>query len=276
VGVPLVLVLVPACWLLLTRLSPGVPRELPGPEAGAPGHAEHNRRPRPGEVMVMVIFFATALAWITHAPISIGGAALPLTGWDGHFAFGGARSFVSDGTIAIAAALLLFLLPAPGKRGDRLLTWEFAAPRLPWGALLLFGGGLALAQALETGGVTAYLTAGFGALAGVPLWLIVLLVILAVTVVSELASNTASAAMAIPVLASLAAALDVDPGPLLMAAALGASCGYALPVATPPNTIVYATGEVNVSTMIRAGAILDLIAAIAMYAAVMLLARLVL
>jgi len=271
VGVPLVLALVPACWLLLTRLSPGVPRDF-----AADVKLQHAGRISAAEATVMGLFLITALAWITRAPVSIGEAVLPLTGWDRAFSFGAAGTYISEGTISIAAALALFLLPDWRKGGERLLTWEFAAPRLPWGALLLFGGGLALAQGLKDGGVIAYLTAAFGTLAGVPLWLVILVVILCVTVISELASNTASAAMAIPVLASLAAALGVEPGPLLMAAALGASCGYALPVATPPNTIVYATGEVTVAQMVKAGALLDVIAAAAMYAVVMLLARAVL
>lgn len=277
VGVPVALVLAPACWLLLTRVSPGVPRELPNFSGDAIiARIQPTARTSAAERMVLVVFVLAALAWVTHAPIRIGGALVPLTGWNEWFTFGQERSFISDGTIAVAAALLLFMLPSWQGRADRLLTWEFASPRLPWGALLLFGGGLALAQGLEAGGVNAYLKAAFGTLAGVPVWLVVLIVIVGVTLVSELASNTASAAMAIPVLASLATALGAEPGPLLMAAALGASCGFALPVATPPNTIAYATGEVSVAQMVKAGAWLDVVAAAVMYAAVMLLARAVL
>lgn len=273
VGVPLVLVLVPACWLLLTRVSPGVPREVAGfTHKDVASRLNPDARPTRAELMVMAVFIATAAGWITHAPIQLGGVTLPLTGWDRWLKFGAGASFLTDGTIAIAAALALFTLRA-GR--EPLLTWNFAATRLPWGALLLFGGGLALAQGLDAGGVSAYLKAAFGTLAGVPVWVLVGLVIVAVTVISELASNTASAAMAIPVLASLAAALGAEPAPLLMAAALGASSGYALPVATPPNTIAYATGEVSVGQMVRAGALLDLVAIAGMYVAVMVLVRLV-
>jgi sodium-dependent dicarboxylate transporter 2/3/5 len=274
IGLPIVLVLVPACWILLTRFSPRVQAQLPGfsrdevmqriQPAGGPSVAEK---------LVMLVFFLTAAAWITHAPIRVGGFVVPPTGWDQWLRFGSVSSYVTDGTIAITAALLLFLLPDFRKGGERLLTWEFAGPRLPWGALLLFGGGLALAGAFDAGGLNAYLQAAFGTLAGVPVWLLVLLVILFVTLISELASNTAAAAMAIPVLASLAAALGAEPMPLLMAAALGASCGYALPVATPPNTIAYATGEISVGRMVKAGALLDLVVIACMYFAVQVLVR---
>lgn len=280
VGVPLVVALVPACWLLLTRFSPGVPRALPGFETSdVAARLKSSTGVSMAEWFVMITFFVTALAWITHSPTVVWDVRVPFTGWDEWFRYGGRHSLVSDGTIAIAAALVLFATPvrpvsvAGAPRPDRLLTWEFASPRLPWGALLLFGGGLALAQAFEVGGLTAYLKAAFGTLAGVPVWLVVLIVILGVSLVSELASNTASAAMAVPVLASLAAALHVDAAPLLMAATLGASCGYALPVATPPNTIVYATGEVSVAQMAKAGVLLDLVAAVCMYVAVMVLVR---
>jgi sodium-dependent dicarboxylate transporter 2/3/5 len=271
VGLPVVLAVVPLCWLLLTRISPRVPAHLPEFSTQAAAGVKAATWPSRAEWLVMAVFFSTAAAWITHAPIRIGTAVVPLTGWDQWFTFGGAGSYITDGTIAISAAVLLFVLP--GLRGERLLTWDFAAPRLPWGALLLFGGGLALAHSFDAGGLSEYLKAAFGTLGGAPLWLLVLIVIILVAALSELASNTAAAAMVVPVLASLSAAMGFEPMPLLMAAVLGASCGYALPVATPPNTIVYATGEISVGRMVRAGAMLDVIVAIVMFAAVMLLVR---
>jgi solute carrier family 13 (sodium-dependent dicarboxylate transporter), member 2/3/5 len=273
-GVPLAVVLVPACWLLLTRLSPGVPKLLPEFD----GDSVRDRiKPESGpsiaEIAVMVVFFATVFMWVTHSAIRIGNFQVPLTGWNQWFAYGTGSAFISDGTIAVAAAMLLFVLPDFKKGGERLLTWEFAAPRLPWGALLLFGGGLALAFSFGESGLNDYMIAAFGTLAGVPVWLMVLVIIISVTVISELASNTASAAMVVPVVASIAAAMGVDPLPLVIAATLGASCGYALPVATPPNTIAYATGHVSVGRMVKAGALLDVVAIGAMYAGVMLLVR---
>jgi sodium-dependent dicarboxylate transporter 2/3/5 len=274
IGLPIVIVVVPLCWLLLTRISPGVPTKVEGfSRAEALERLKQDGRPSTDQWLVMLIFFTAAGAWITHAPIRVAEWTLPLTGWDRWLMFGGKTSFVTGGTIAITAAIVLFVLPNFLRKGERLLSWEYAGPRLPWGALLLFGGGLALAGAFEVGGLNAYLKAAFGTLAGMPVWLLVLLVIVLVTLISEFASNTAAAAMAIPVLASLAAAVGMDPIPLLMAAALGASCGYAMPVATPPNTIAYATGKLEVSSMVRAGLILDIVVIAVVYLAVQLLVR---
>jgi len=273
-GVPLAAVLVPACWVLLTRLSPGVPKVLPEFD----GESVRERikpatKPSIAEIAVLVVFAATVFMWVTHSAIRIGDFQVPLTGWNQWFTYETGSTFITDGTIAITGALLLFLLPDFRRGGERLLTWEFAAPRLPWGALLLFGGGLSLAFSFGESGLNDYMIAAFGTLAGVPVWLMALVIILSVTIISELASNTAAAAMVVPVVASLAAALGVDPLPLVIAATLGASCGYALPVATPPNTIAYATGHVSVGRMVKAGALLDVVAIAAMYTAVTLLVR---
>jgi sodium-dependent dicarboxylate transporter 2/3/5 len=273
IGLPLVLLLVPACWLLLTRVSPGVPKIVPQLSEDSLQHLRSGGKTSAAEWLVIIIFVGTATAWVTHAPIRIGDFIVPLTGWDEWLKFGTTSSFVTDGTIAIAAALLLFVLPDSRKEKERLLTWEFAESRLPWGALLLFGGGLSLAFAFEAGGLSDYLQGAFGTLGGVPVWLLVAMILISVTLFSEFASNTAAVAMIVPVLASLADGLGMEPAPLLIAAALGGSCGYALPVATPPNTIVYATGDVSVSRMIRAGALLDVVAVVLMYAVVMLVVR---
>ncbi|MDC1141635.1 DASS family sodium-coupled anion symporter [Planctomycetota bacterium] len=273
IGLPLVMVLVPACWVLLTRVSPGVPKIVPQLSKDSLLQLKSDAKPSAAEWLVIVIFVGTATAWVTHAPIRIGEFVVPLTGWDEWLKFGSTSSFVTDGTIAIAASLLLFVLPDSRKKNERLLTWEFAESRLPWGALLLFGGGLSLAFAFEVGGLSEYLEAAFGTLGGVPVWLLLILVIILVTLFSEFASNTAAVAMVVPVLASLADGLGLEPAPLLIAAALGGSCGYALPVATPPNTIVYATGNVSVSRMIRAGALLDIVAVATMYTVVMLVVQ---
>ncbi len=273
IGLPLVVLLVPACWLMLTRISPGVPKVVPQLSEDSLQGLRSKRKPSSAEWLVMVVFVATAMAWVTHAPIRIGGFTVPLTGWDEWLMFGTTSTFVTDGTIAIAATVLLFVLPDSRKEKDRLLTWEFAESRLPWGALLLFGGGLSLAFAFEVGGLSDYLEAVFGTLGGIPVWLLLLIVLIAVTLFSELASNTAAVAMVVPVLASLADGLAMEPAPLLIAAVLGGSCGYALPVATPPNTIVYASGDVSVSRMIRAGALLDVAAIVLMYVVVMLVVR---
>ena len=280
IGVPLVLVLVPAAWWLLTRVVLPVPRELPGAE----GTSFHDRlRPagpmRFAEGAVLTVFLATALAWITHAPMEIAGSRMPLTGWDRAFAWpftgkGGqvapAASFVSDGTIAVLAALLLFALPSRVARGDRLLTWSFAHRHMPWGALLLFGGSFALAESFQVaGGLNDYLAAAFRGLGGLPHGVVLLIVAFGMTALSEVANNTAATSMMMPVLAGLARGIGEEPLPLMLMGTLAASCGFALPIATMPNTIAYGTGDVTVGQMGRAGLALDVLATLVMVAAVL-------
>jgi len=259
IGVPVVIVLVPLAWWILTRLAIPVPARLEAAAERREADVDPGRV-RFAESVVLGTFLATAFAWITHAPIEIGGRVLPFTGWDDAFRFGGSRSYVSDATIAIAAGLLLFVLPSREAVGDRVLTWDYVHARLPWGSLLLFGGGFALAGAFRPSGLDAYLRAAFAGLHGVPPLLLTGVVVGGVAMASEVASNTAIAAMILPILASVAVGAGMDPGPLLIAGTLGASAGYALPVATPPNTIAYGTGLVTVRQMGRAGVILDLVA----------------
>jgi sodium-dependent dicarboxylate transporter 2/3/5 len=272
-GVPCVLVLVPLAWLLLTRVTVRVPARLPSAtEGGNPPLSLQVPGTWSGaELAVALVFLATALAWITHQRLEIGGWVVPLTGWDEALRFGGAKTFLTDATIAVTASLLLFVLPM--GRGDprRILEWEYVQPRLPWAALLLFGGGFALADGFQASGLDRYLQAAFAGLQGMPPFLLVIVVVAGITAISEFASNTATAAALLPVLAAVAVAAGIDPAILLFAGTLGASCGYALPVATPPNTIAYGTGHVTAREMIRAGLLLDVVAILVVTIAVLLI-----
>jgi solute carrier family 13 (sodium-dependent dicarboxylate transporter), member 2/3/5 len=241
VGLPLVIVSLPLCWLLLTRVAfPIRLREIPG---GADViRAEHDRL---GPVTVAqrrigALFVITALLWIFR----------PLL--DRYV------SGLSDTSIAIAAALATFIVPVDLKRGEFLLDWP-AAERLPWGVLLLFGGGLALADAVTRTGLAEWIGAQ---LAGVQAWPIVVVIVLVTAIVillTELTSNTATAAAFLPLVASLAIGLGQNPLLLLVPAAIAASCAFMLPVATPPNAIVYGSGYVTMPQMTRAGILLNLL-----------------
>lgn len=278
IGLPLVIVLLPLAWWLLVRVVLPVPKDLGRGDAG-----EVLARVRPegratfAQRAVFVVFVLTALAWVTRAPIEIGSFTVPGTGWASAFAkpVGGKTvEFVKDGTIAILSALLLFTIPTRDGKGGRLLTWEFAERNLPWGALLLFGGSFALAASFRASGLDSYLAASFGGLKGMPPWAIVTVVAFGMTILSEVASNTAATSMMLPVLLAMAKGIGTDPVPLLLAGTLAASCGFALPIATPPNTLAYGTGEVSVRRMAWAGLTLDVVATIVMILAVLLLAPL--
>ncbi len=246
IGVPVVLVLLPLTWLLLVRVALPVPPGLASlPREGLLARLASDAPPSRDERVVFVTFLATALAWITREPLDLGAFRVP--GWGG--LLGGVRvggrvdAYVQDSTVAVAAALLLFVLPSRTRPGERLLPWTFAAARVPWGVLLLFGGGFALADAFGPSGLNAYLTAAFRGLAGLPTWLVIVVVVVGLAVISEVASNTAAITMMLPVLLPLAQGLGVAPLPILLAGTLAASCGFALPVATPANAIAYATGR---------------------------------
>jgi sodium-dependent dicarboxylate transporter 2/3/5 len=241
VGLPLVIVSLPLTWLILTRLVfPIRIREIPG---GA--NAIRNELARLGpitraESSVAVIFVATALLWITRPLLD---AFLP---------------GLSDTSIAIAAALAMFVVPVSLREGEFLMDWA-TAERLPWGVLLLFGGGLALADAVTRTGLAEWIGA---ALAGLQTWPLLLIIVLVTTVIiflTELTSNTATAATFLPLIAPLAVGLGENPFILLVPAAIAASCAFMLPVATPPNAIVFGGGYVTVPQMARAGIWLNML-----------------
>lgn len=276
-GVPTVLVLLPLAWLLLVRVALPIDRRLSlGTRDDLLGRLAPTSKPTRDEAVVFVTFVLTALAWITREPLDLGGVGLP--GWGdlvGRATSGGRTDFfVKDSTVAIVAALALFTWPSRDRPGERLLPWAFAAPRLPWGALLLFGGGFALADAFAPSGLNAYLAAAFRGLEGLPPVVVIVVVAFGLTAISEVASNTAAITMMLPVLLPLSQGIGADPLPVLLAGTLAASCGFALPVATVANAIAYGTGEVSPRQMARAGLVLDVAATLVMIAAVLLLAPL--
>lgn len=248
IALPLVAVMLPSAWWLLTR---GLIRLDRAPLDDAPAllaRLAADLGPlHPGARRTATVFVLAAVAWVAR-PLLVGldvGGFQPFAG-------------VTDTTVAIVAALALFILPAGGGRADALMDWPTAA-RLPWGLLLLFGGGLSLAAALQDSGLAGLLGAQGAGLAGLPAWVIVLLVVTGVVFLSEVASNAATAATAVPVLAAVAGGMGIAPAALVLATCFAASCGFMLPVATPPNAIAYGTGLVPARLMGRVGFALNLL-----------------
>jgi sodium-dependent dicarboxylate transporter 2/3/5 len=264
-GVPLAVVMLVLCWLLLVRGVNRVSGPLDGvAELVAGERAALGRWTRP-QVVTVAVLVAAALAWVFREPKSMGSWTLP-----------GLESLapgISDAGIAIIASIILFLVRvADGRQPTAILDWD-SARRIPWDVLLLFGGGLALAWGFETSGLATWLAGSLGAFAGAPSIVIVAAVTLFFVLLTELTSNTATAAMAMPIVASLAPALGAEPLGLMAAAALGSALGFMLPVGTPPNALAYGTGAVSVRDMARAGIWLDLAGAALITAAVTLWAR---
>lgn len=199
------------------------------------------------------LFLLTALLWITRSTISFGDRRIP--GWAELFGLG---SQVDDGTVAICMAVLLFLLPSGEKKGERLMDWSFTSS-LPWGILLLFGGGFAIAEGFKTSGLSLWLGKKLAFLTDAPLVVMVMGTSTLLTFLTEMTSNTATANLLLPILASLAQGTGISPLMLMYPATISASCAFMLPVATPPNAIVFSTGKVTMIQMVRAGLILNFI-----------------
>lgn len=255
-GVPLTLVLLPGAWWIVRRFAPPVP--LSAFDFGDAGRSVREERARlgpwgRGERMVMAVFLATVSLWLTRSP-----------GWGAWVPHGDG---IDDATVVLGTTLLFFLLRAPARGAGPgvphipLLEWRTVERGVPWGVLLLFGGGFALAAAFQQSGLAGWIGDRLASAAGFPLPVLVLAVALGVTFLTELTSNTATATLLMPVLASTAVAIGVNPLLLLMPAALSASCAFMLPVATPPNAIIFGTPWVTVPRLARTGLAMNLFGA---------------
>jgi sodium-dependent dicarboxylate transporter 2/3/5 len=204
------------------------------------------------ERVVFFVFLAFVILIVTRADVSFGDVLI--RGWASRI---GVESRVADGTVAIAMALALFVIPARSRPG--FVLDATALPRLPWDIVVLFGGGFALAAAFQTSGLSEFLGGKLGSLLGGHPLTTLLVLATVICILSELASNTALAQVSMPVLASMAGSAGIHPLAVMVPAALACSCGFMLPVATPPNTIVYGTRRVRTIDMIRTGAVVDVI-----------------
>jgi len=251
---PMVAVYVPLAWLLLTRVA------LRVPASGGRG-GEVIRRERAalgpmsrGERTMAAVFVTTALLWVTRDDLELG--SWHLSGWV-HLVLPNAvevpGTYVTDATIAACMAILCFLIPVDRRRGQYLMDWR-TANKLPWEVLLLIGGGFAIAGGFQSSGLDTLVGESLGPLlAGRSSWVMVTVVVVLVAALTEVTSNTATTAVLLPVLGQAAAAAGVSPLLLMVPATLAASAAFMLPVATPPNAVVFASGRVPAPTMARVG-----------------------
>jgi solute carrier family 13 (sodium-dependent dicarboxylate transporter), member 2/3/5 len=242
VGVPLIVVLLPAAWFLLTRIAFRVPTgPLDGWKTTIRAEKDQLGPMSRAETSIAIVFLITATLWVTLPFLSdIPGFLLDETG------------------IAMMGALATFLVPINLRRGEFLMDWTTAL-KVPWGLLLLFGGGLSLASAIQRSGLAAW---GAQRLSGLgPLSLVLLMLILAVVAVfaSEIMSNTATAATILPIAGALALALGRDVWYMAFPIAFGASCAFMMPVGTPSNAIVYGSGQFSLAKMARIGLLMNLV-----------------
>ncbi|MEM9381047.1 MAG: DASS family sodium-coupled anion symporter [Planctomycetota bacterium] len=241
IGGPVALVFLPIAWWAMTRVLYPVPRE---PIAGGPELLRRELdRLGPmsrGEAITLGVFALTVVAWATR-PL--------LRGW---------APGLSDGSIAITGALLLFVLPVSARRGIFAMDWRTGRD-LPFGILLLFGGGLSLAAAVKRNGVAEFFAAQAGALEGFHPFALLLALTAGMIFLTELTSNLATTATLVPVLSALGPALGLSPLLLVVPVTIAASCAFMLPIATPPNAIVFGSGQITIRQMCRAGLWLNLV-----------------
>ena len=209
------------------------------------------------EKAVAVVFTLLALLWLSRADLRLGAFTVP--GWSNLFANPG---YFNDGTVSIAMALILFLIPSKAQPGKAVMDWE-TAQKLPWGVVLLFGGGFALAKGFAGSGLSQWFAENLSGASHWPVLLMVLLICFIITFLTELTSNTATAQIFLPLIATLAVTAQIHPLLVMIPATLACSFAFMLPVATPPNAIVFGSGMLKVSQMSRTGLWLNLIAIIA-------------
>jgi sodium-dependent dicarboxylate transporter 2/3/5 len=240
-ALPIVLVALPLMYVVLTRLIyPITIKEIPGGRDFILEQLREIGAMKQPEISVALVFAATAVLWITRPLLQTYVPGL------------------TDPGVAMTMALLLFLIPADVRQGQFLLDWE-DAKNVPWGVLLLFGGGLSLAAAIDNTGLATWLGERMTLLADWPLLLIIVAVTGVIVLLTELTSNTATAAAFLPIAASVSVGLGYDPAMLAIPAVLAASCAFMLPVATPPNAIIYGSSFVTIPQMARAGMALNVI-----------------
>lgn len=235
-GLPVSIILLALSWIYLAWFAfPLSKQEIPGSRGEITQQLRALGKMSREEFSVLLVFALTALCWISRG-----------------FVLDALIPGINDTTIAIAGAVALFLIPAKSAPGKTLLDWEHAV-QLPWGIILLFGAGFSLAEGFMESGLAEWIGSHMTLLEGVSYFLVLLVIIALINFLTEVTSNTATTTMILPILASFALALDAHPFGLMGGACLAASCAFMLPVATPPNAVVFGSGHVEMADMVKAG-----------------------
>ena len=272
VGLPISIIMLGVIWLLLTRVFYRTPADVAVDRSVVEEEYRRLGPVRYEERVVLVVFALTALLWVFRKRLEFGILAIP--GWSELLPW---PELLDDGTVAIAMALSMFLIPTRSEDADSpTVASAGLIPRLPWDIVLLFGGGFALATGFQVTGLSTIIGGKFAGLSAVPPFFMVMLICLSITFLTELTSNTATTEMILPILASVAVAIGVNPLLLMVPATFSASCAFMMPVATPPNAIVFGSGRVRIAEMAKVGVVLNLIGVLAITSLFFLIGRWVL
>lgn len=262
VGVPLSVTFMFIAWFILTTVFKPEMKDIPGGRELIKEELAKMGKMTPGEKMTGTVFLLAALSWVFIPTI------LKITG---------AHLNIADAGIGMTAALLLFLIPADAKRGIRLIDWK-SAEKLPWDVLLLFGGGLALSKMFTVSGLSTWIGEVAQGLSVLPTLLIIVAITTLIIFLTELTSNTATAAAFLPIIGGVAVGIGLTDGApqnvmlLTVPVALAATCAFMLPVATPPNAVAFGSGYVKIGEMIKGGVLLNLVGIVLITITVYLLA----
>lgn len=244
-GLPLSILLLFICWKYLTNFAfKFKQKDFPGGKAEIKRLLKNLGKVSYEEKTVLIVFCATAFLWITRS-----------------FLLSKLIPAIDDTIIAMASATILFILPTKNRTEKKIINWE-SAVKLPWGILLLFGGGLALAEGFKTSGLAEWIGTQITQFEHLPLFALLFVLILAVNFLTEITSNLATTAMLLPIMAPIALALDIHPFTLMVGITVAASCAFMLPVATPPNAIVFGSGYLTIPDMMRTGIFMNIISVI--------------
>ncbi len=254
-GIPVTVIMLISVWLLLTKVFFKAPKRIRVDKGIVESEYKALGKISFEEKVVLIVFIITALLWVFRKKLNLGFTTIP--GWSKLLPY---PRLIDDGTIALFMAMILFFIPT---RSDEAKTASIMSAdvfkKLPWDIVLLFGGGFALAKGFQVTGLSTFIGHKFAGLAGVPPIVMVVVICTGITFLTELTSNTATTEMILPILASVAIAIKVNPLLLMIPATLSASCAFMMPVATPPNAIVFGSGRIKIAEMARVGIFINIL-----------------
>lgn len=254
IGIPIAVMMLFVAWIILTKLIYKFDKNVLIEKSIVQNEFNELGKTRYEEKVVLTIFILTALLWIFRSNIEIGNFVIP--GWANLF---GNPKFLNDGVVAIAMATILFLFPSRNREiNSKMILDNKIFSKVPWDIILLFGGGFALAKGFVVSGLAPFIGEQFSTFNDLNPFVLMIFTAISITFLTELTSNTATTEMILPVLASISVAIGVNPLLLMITATFSASMAFMLPVATPPNAVVFASQRLNVSDMVKSGIILNI------------------
>ncbi|MCP4116114.1 MAG: SLC13/DASS family transporter [Desulfobacteraceae bacterium] len=254
-ALPLTIIMLGIIWFLLTQVFYRTPAHVRVDPTVVEKEYNDLGPISAEEKKVLLVFAMTAILWIFRKNLNLGFAVMP--GWASMLPF---PSLVDDGTVAISMSMILFFLPVTRKESDSATILDSKVfSKLPWGIILLFGGGFALAKGFQLSGLSVFIGNKLQILEGTSSVVMISSICTTLTFLTELTSNTATTQMILPILSSIAVAMKINPLMLLIPATLSASCAFMMPIATPPNAIVFSSGRIRMFDMVKAGVLINFI-----------------